>query len=62
MILFLPFILQDNCQFNSNPAQTDTDGEGLGDVCGKVLNILLLTDWHYMNKFYNNWSHIKNTI
>ncbi len=35
MTFFLPFILQDNCQSNSNAAQTDTDGDGVGDACGK---------------------------
>ena len=35
MILFLHFILQDNCQSDSNAAQTDTDNDGVGDVCGK---------------------------
>ena len=35
MILFLPFILQDNCQSDSNAAQTDTDNDGVGDACGK---------------------------
>ncbi len=35
IILFLPSILQDNCASNSNAAQTDTDGDGVGDTCGK---------------------------
>ncbi len=35
IILFLPFILQDNCAADSNAAQTDMDGDGVGDVCGK---------------------------
>ena len=39
MILFLPFILQDNCPSDSNAAQTDTDGDGVGDVCGKFHTI-----------------------
>ncbi len=33
--LFLLFILQDNCQSDSNAAQTETDGDGVGDACGK---------------------------
>ncbi len=24
---------QDNCQFSSNPSQSDTDGDGVGDDC-----------------------------
>ncbi len=35
MILFLPFIFQDNCPTDSNAAQTDADGDGVGDACGK---------------------------
>ena len=35
MILYLHFILQDNCQSDSNAAQTDTDNDGVGDACGK---------------------------
>ncbi len=38
IILFPPLILQDNCQSDSNAAQTDTDGDGVGDACGKILN------------------------
>ena len=45
MILFLPLILQDNCVADSSAAQTNTDGDGLGDACGKFkIIILLLTD------------------
>ena len=44
MIRFVPFILQDNCQSDSNAAQTDTDGDAVGDVCGKFQTMRLLTD------------------
>ena len=40
MILLLPFILQDNCATDSNAAQTDTDSDGVGDVCGKFVQLL----------------------
>ena len=40
MTLFLPFILQDNCQSDSNTPQTDADGDGVGDVCGKFYTIV----------------------
>ncbi len=42
IILLVPFILQDNCQSDSNGAQTDTDGDGVGNVCGKFYTIVML--------------------
>ena len=48
MIIFLLFILQDNCPTDSNAGQTDTDGDGVGNACGKfeitIVNPLTLDE------------------
>ena len=36
MLNYLP--LQDNCQYNSNWNQSDTDSDGVGDVCDNCPN------------------------
>ncbi len=32
----LPYLISDNCPSHSNADQADVDGDGMGDVCGKL--------------------------
>ena len=44
----------DNCQFTNNTAQTDSDNDGIGDVCDftKGTNIQEFQSTHFTQKSY----------